>query len=307
MKNILGLILLLTFYNVYGQENNLIGKYIKVSEDKYYNQGFDNYYLEIDTSSTKLKLSNRWYMGNNGRTSFDNTKGKTGKIVGHIKYRKKESLIIENLDSRLVYYKYNSTLKKEFSYVDTLNSLSSTLSNVSDEIDSFDNYFYKGFAVGMNKDQVREEFVNNKDKYKSIDLGNGFIYRIYTQNCVYDKDSLIGIRLSVKGSAMGLSYQTVVNCLNYTGSFFVSKNYDVFYKSKWWNAPQSYANNGMKWGYVLVDNSKSKVIQLYPGVTTVNKHKNYSVQFIIWDYKSWMKLWNKSHEINETKSKASGF
>lgn len=307
MKNILGLIVLFTFCNVFGQENNLIGKYIKVSDDNYYNQGFDNYYLEIDTSSTKLKFSNRWIIQNNGRTSFDKAKGKTGKIVDHIRYGKKEALVIENLSSNIIYYKYNNTSKKEFEFVDALNSSSSVSSGITSKIDSFDNYFYKGFAVGMNKDQVREEFVNNKDQYKAIDLGNGFIYRIYTQNCVYDRDSLIGIRFSVKGGALGLPYQTLVNFLSYTGSFFESKDYDVFYKSKWWNTPQNYASNGMKWGYVLVDKRKSKVIQLYPVVTTVSNEKHYSVGFFIWDYISWMEMWNKSHEINESKSKASGF
>ena len=72
---------------------------------------------------------------------------------------------------------------------------------------------YKGLNYGMSQSEAKKEFKQNKTDYTTIDIGNGFLYRIYRQNFIYDNGKLVGVVLNPKGSALGMSYDLTRNYL----------------------------------------------------------------------------------------------
>ena len=45
---------------------------------------------------------------------------------------------------------------------------------------------FKGLEYGMTKSEAKKEFKKNKKDYTTVDIGNGFLFRIYQQNFLYD-------------------------------------------------------------------------------------------------------------------------
>ena len=46
------------------------------------------------------------------------------------------------------------------------------------------NLYIKVLEFGMSKAEAKKEFKANKSDYITVDLGNGFLYRIYQQNFI---------------------------------------------------------------------------------------------------------------------------
>ena len=162
---------------------------------------------------------------------------------------------------------------------------------------------YKGLTYEMSPDEAKQEYKSNKDDYKSIDLGNGFVYRTYRQNFEYQNNRLVGLLLTPKGSALGQSYRSAKNHLIYTRNFFEDLGYTTFIDNKWWNAPHNYVNSGSKYGLVLRNREKDRIIQLYP----VEVQNNFLVHLQIWHYDTWMGLYKRSNKQRNEKVEDSGF
>ena len=48
----------------------------------------------------------------------------------------------------------------------------------------------------MTESEAKTEFKKNKNDYTTVDIGNGFLYRIYRQNFVFDENKLVGVLLA---------------------------------------------------------------------------------------------------------------
>ena len=163
---------------------------------------------------------------------------------------------------------------------------------------------YKGLNYGMSQSEAKKEFKQNKTDYTTIDIGNGFLYRIYRQNFIYDNGKLVGVVLNPKGSALGMSYDLTRNYLTSTRSFFETLNYQTFIENEWYNAPLNYLKSGSKWGLVLNKEDKSTIIQMYPMSLSSS---TYIVKLIIWDYNTWVGYYDAETEKQKDKANKSGF
>ena len=172
-------------------------------------------------------------------------------------------------------------------------------------VDSYSQSIYKGLTYGMTKAEAKKEFKKNKDNYKSVDIGNGFLYRIYRQNFIYDNNRLVGVTLNPKGSTFGMTYDLTKSYLTSTRKFFESLNYQTFIENEWYNAPINYLKSGSKWGLVLNKGDKTKIVQMYP--MSMGSTSNYIVKLIIWDYNTWMGYYNSETKVQEKKAEESGF
>lgn len=172
---------------------------------------------------------------------------------------------------------------------------------------SFSQSIFKGLEYGMSEKEAKKEFKKNKQDYINVDIGNGFLYRIYRQNFVFDKNKLVGILLTPKGSTFGQSYDSAKNYLTHTRTFFENLEYETFIENKWWNAPLNYSKSSSKWGLILNKKDKSTIIQMYPINYQISGTTKYLVKLMIWNYDTWIGYYNKEKKIQEKKSKKSGF
>ena len=163
---------------------------------------------------------------------------------------------------------------------------------------------YKGLVFGMSKSEAKKEFKKNKATYTTVDIGNGFLYRIYQQNFIYDNGKLVGVLFSPKGAGLGQSYDSAKSYLVHTRGFFEKLEYETFIDNEWWNAPLNYIKSGSKWGLVLNKKDKSTIVQIFPQSLGSN---NYLVNLRIWHYDTWMGYFNTENKIQETKVDKSGF
>lgn len=167
-------------------------------------------------------------------------------------------------------------------------------------MESFSQEIYKGFEYGMTKDEAKSEFRENKDEYKTIDLGNGFVYRIYHQNFTFENGELVGITLTPKGSALGQSYESVVGYLEYSRAFFEKLNYTTFFEPEYWNGPENFSS---KYGLLMVNPEKSKMVQIYP----VNAGGSLITRMDIYNYNHFMNWYEEEKKRMEEKAENSGF
>jgi len=168
---------------------------------------------------------------------------------------------------------------------------------------------YKGLTYGMTKSEAKKEFLANKDQYTNIDTGNGFLYRTYKQNFVFTDGKLTCVPLTPKGAALGLGYDETVLYLEHTRKFFENLNYQTFIDAEYWNAPLNYEKSPSKWGLILYNEDKTKIIQMYPSSysNSVTGGKKYLVIINVWHYNTWMNFYNKAQSINKEKAKNTGF
>jgi hypothetical protein len=166
---------------------------------------------------------------------------------------------------------------------------------------------YKGLEYGMTEDQAKDEFKSNKDTYKTVDLGNNFLYRIYRQNFVFEKTSLVGVLFTPKGTALGMSYDSAKNYLIHTRGFFEDLGYQTFIDNEWWDAPLNYVSSGSKWGLVLTKPDKSIVVQFYPDSYELYGNTVYMVKLMIWNHDTWMGYYDKENKNQSNKVEDSGF
>tara|TARA_B100000795_G_scaffold23779_1_gene15906 strand:- start:32 stop:583 length:552 start_codon:yes stop_codon:yes gene_type:complete len=162
---------------------------------------------------------------------------------------------------------------------------------------------YKGLEFGMSKSEAKKEFKANKSDYITVDLGNGFLYRIYQQNFIYDQNRLVGVLFSPKGAAFGISYERAKNYLIHTRGFFERLGYETYIENKWWNAPLNYVSSGSKWGLVLNKKDKTTIVQMYPQ----SVGENYLIALTIWNYDTWVGYLNKEESAQKKKADESGF
>tara|TARA_B110000259_G_scaffold184171_1_gene230690 strand:- start:46 stop:612 length:567 start_codon:yes stop_codon:yes gene_type:complete len=171
-------------------------------------------------------------------------------------------------------------------------------------VDSYSQSIYKGLTYGMTKTEAKKEFKKNKDLYTTVDIGNGFLYRIYRQNFSYDNGKLVGVLLSPKGAMLGQSYDNAKSYLINTRSFFERLGYETFIDNEWWNAPLNYVKSGSKWGLALNKQDKSTIVQIY---TQSLSSTTYLVNLKIWHYDTWMGYYDAETETQQTKADESGF
>jgi len=166
---------------------------------------------------------------------------------------------------------------------------------------------YKGLEYGMTESEAKREFKSNKDTYKTVDLGNNFLYRIYKQNFVYDNDKLVGVLISPKGSALGQTYNSAESYLIHTRVFFEDLGYETFIDNEWWNAPHNYVNSNSKWGLVLNKPDNSIIVQLYPTIIGGPGSNTFLVKLMIWDYNTWVGWYNQQEAKQRENVEDSGF
>jgi len=159
----------------------------------------------------------------------------------------------------------------------------------------------------MTKSEAKKEFKKNKIEYTNIDVGNGFLYRAYTQNFIYDGGKLVGILLTPKGSAFGLTYDGAANYLTHTRSFFESLGYETFIDNQWWNAPVNYVASNSKWGLVLNKSDNSTIVQMYPISYNLSGRTVYMVNLRVCNYDWWMNSYNEENKKQSHIVKNSGF
>lgn len=163
---------------------------------------------------------------------------------------------------------------------------------------------FKGLESGMTKKEAQQEFRENKDDYTSIDVGNGFEYRIYQQNFQYQDNELVGILLTPKGSAMGQNYNEAVSFLEYSKSFFDSLNYSEFFVPEFWNAP---VNFGAKYGLLMHNPEKTVMLQLYPTSYMVGNTRSYLVKLHLYKYDQFLEWYETEKAKQEDLADKSGF
>ena len=163
---------------------------------------------------------------------------------------------------------------------------------------------YLGLKTGMTQDEAKKEFKNNKESYTNIDLGNGFIWRLYQQNFIYDNGGLVGVLFSPKGSALGLSYQNTISYLEFTRKFFTSKDYQLFYEPEYWNAPYNFKS---KYGLLMINPDSTTVIQLYPWIQTLNNSTVFNAYLKLLNYNWFMKAYKQESEDVKQKQDNTGF
>ena len=172
---------------------------------------------------------------------------------------------------------------------------------------SYSQSIYKGLKYGMTESEAKTEFKKNKNDYTTVDIGNGFLYRIYRQNFVFDENKLVGVLLAPKGSAMGMSYDSAKLYLSHTRGFFESLDYETFIENEWYDAPINYGKSGGKWGLVLNKKDNSTFVQLYPINYQLSGKTVYLVKLMIWHYDTWLKWYNAENKVQENKKDNSGF
>ena len=160
----------------------------------------------------------------------------------------------------------------------------------------FSQSVYMGLEFGMSKSEAKKEFKKNKDDYKTIDIGNGVLYRINRHNFIYKNTKLVAVALHPKGSALGMPYDLTRNYLTMTRSFFESLNYQTLIENKWYNAPIKYLKSSSKWGLVLNKEDKNTIVQMYP-MSMGSDSGSYLVKLIIWEYNTWMEFYDADAEV----------
>lgn len=123
---------------------------------------------------------------------------------------------------------------------------------------------YEGLYQGMTKEEVKEEWKNNKEKYTSIDFGNGVEWRMYRQNMSYIDGNLTRLRVNPKGALMGLNYNNTKVYLNNTATVLKRMGYNVLMENPKWNLPEMFTNGNYMYGLLLINEEKTRVIHLYP-------------------------------------------
>ncbi|MDO6813815.1 hypothetical protein [Tenacibaculum soleae] len=171
----------------------------------------------------------------------------------------------------------------------------------------FSQSIYKGLEFEMTPKEAKKEFKKNKNNYISVDLGNNFYYRIYRQNFIFLDKKLSCVVLTPKGFSLGMDYDSARNYLIHTRSFFTDLGYEIFLDNEYWNAPLNYASSGSKWGLILFNKDKTKIIQIFPQKYNTLSTTSFLVNLRIWNYNAWMDLYNKENDLQNNKKANSGF
>lgn len=179
----------------------------------------------------------------------------------------------------------------------TLLILFQTVSGISQTI-------FKGFETGMTEDQAIEEFKKNKDDYKAIEIGNGFVYRTYREHLRFDDNGLYCVILQPKGIGLGMGYDQAQKFLEHTKYFFDQLDYEEFFVPEYWNAPLNFKS---KYGVLLSNPEKTVMVHFYPTHWDVYGSTAYLVKLEVFNYDYFMSRYNQENEKQEKIRENSGF
>jgi len=163
---------------------------------------------------------------------------------------------------------------------------------------------YLGLKYGMNKKDAKAEFKANNEQYTNVDLGNGFAWRAFQQNFIFDEKGLTGILFSPKGGALGLSHDNTVSYLEFTRTFFEKKGYTLFFEPDYWQYPENFNS---KYGLLLVNPDKTIVVQIYPVKSVAGGILTYSAYLKVLNYTWFMSEFEKENDKVEQKQQNTGF
>jgi hypothetical protein len=156
----------------------------------------------------------------------------------------------------------------------------------------------------MSQGEAKSEFKKNKELYDSVDFGNGFVWRTYTQNFIFQNDSLVVVLMTPKGSALGLSNDGVASYLEFSRTFFQDKGYQVFFEPEYWQYPLNFRS---KYGLLLYNPDKTIMVHLYPLTYKVGYNTSFTACLKIMNYPWFLKTWEAGNKELQQKSENSGF
>lgn len=169
---------------------------------------------------------------------------------------------------------------------------------------AFSQHIYKGLEYGMTAQEAKKEFRSNKAEYDAVDFGNGFVWRLFHQNFIYDNGGLVGVLFQPKGALMGLTHSGTTSYLEFSRAFFEEKGYQVFFEPEFWKYP---LNFNSKYGLLMHDEDKKIVVQLYPYSGYVNGATIYSAYMKVINYDWFMQQYESQQQLLELKANESGF
>lgn len=127
---------------------------------------------------------------------------------------------------------------------------------------------YKDLSEGMSVKAAKKMMKKNKDDYKEVSFGNGFMWTIKPTGLMSrtkGEDYLAGVWMWPKGSLLtGVGYDVARGYLEASASFFEGRGYTELIRNQWWNAPQNFNDGGYKYGLVLLSPDGSRVVHMYP-------------------------------------------
>ncbi|MFO7864376.1 MAG: hypothetical protein R6U85_10275 [Salinivirgaceae bacterium] len=159
---------------------------------------------------------------------------------------------------------------------------------------------FKGLEYGMSRREAKKEFRKNTSEYDNVDFGNGFVWRLYTQNFLYEDNNLVGVWFTPKGGALGLTHKGATSYLEFTRVFFEDKNYTVFFEPEYWQYPINF--NSM-YGLLMHDSEKNIIVHLYP----YQNGNTYNAYMKVFNYEWFMNVFDDYLKGLEQKSENSGF
>lgn len=169
---------------------------------------------------------------------------------------------------------------------------------------AFSQTIFKGLNREMSKSDAKKEFKKNKSEYDNVDFGNGFVWRTFNQNFIFDNGGLVGVLFSPKGALMGLSHDGATSYLEFSKAFFENKGYTVFLEPEYWQYPINFRS---KYGLLMYDTDRTIMVQLYPYKGYASGKMYYTAYMKVLNYDWFMDEYEEQNEILEEKSENSGF
>ena len=164
---------------------------------------------------------------------------------------------------------------------------------------------FKGLSYGMSKKEAKTEYSSNENAYVNVDLGNGFIWKLFPFGFKYDDKKLIFIVFQPKGSLLGISHDNTMTYLEVTKAFFESKGYNVFYQPDNWQYPLLFHS---KYGLLMFNTDKTVMVQLFPATfKQSNGTTTYLPYLKVMNYDWFMKDYNNQLNVLTEKRENTGF
>ena len=169
----------------------------------------------------------------------------------------------------------------------------------------FSQSIYLGLKNGMSKSEAKKEFKTNNEQYTNVDLGNGFVWRANQKNFIYNKNNLLtGVWFLPKSFGGWVSHDNAISYLEFTRSFFESKDYKLFFEPDYWQYPENFNS---KYGLLMYNPEKTIMVQLYPFKYNVSGTMSYSAYMKVLNYDWFMKTYKEQENIKHAKQESTGF
>lgn len=123
---------------------------------------------------------------------------------------------------------------------------------------------YQGLVEGMSKKDALKELKQNNDLYSSVDFGNDVVWKVYKQALRFNDKKLSTVNfLSAKGFGMAGTGQNGLIYLEKTAEVLKDKGYEVYLENENWKYPRYWTEKSFKYGLMLINPEKTKVVHLY--------------------------------------------